>query len=130
MHPKRILVVDDDGPILRLVATVLRRENYEVDTAGGGREALSKIELTPYDVIVLDLMMPDVTGYDVLKSLYARVPQVKCVVILSAASSFELATSTNPNVFITLRKPFEIAALISAVGACIESPCVSVAAVA
>lgn len=123
MTPKRILVVDDDASILRVVATILRRERYDVDTASGGRDALSKIELTLYDVIVLDLMMPEVSGLDVLGSLHVRVPQVKCVVILSAASSFEVARATNPNVFAALRKPFDNSELISAVQGCLEASC-------
>ena len=121
MRPKRILVVDDDGAILRLVAAILRRERYDVDTASGGRDALSKIELTHYDVIVLDLMMPEVSGLDVLRSLHARLPQLKCVVILSAAASLEIASSINSNVFAALRKPFDNTALISAVRRCIEA---------
>jgi CheY-like chemotaxis protein len=121
--PKRILVVDDDGSILRLVATILRRELYHVDTAGGGREAIAKIELTSYDVIVLDLMMPDVSGLDVLRSLEVRTPRIKCVVLLSAASSFDVARSKNPNVFAALRKPFDNSALIAMVRGCAEANC-------
>jgi len=92
-----------------------------VDTAGGGGEALSKIELTLYDVIVLDLMMPEVSGVDVLRSLHARRPQVKCVVIMSAASSLEMGSSIHPSVFAALRKPFDNVDLINAVRGCIEA---------
>lgn len=123
MPSKRILVVDDDAAILRLVTTVLRREHYDVDSANGGRKALSKIELTQYDVVVLDLMMPDVSGLDVLKGLAVRHPQIQCVVIMSAASHFDLANSVTPNVFAALRKPFDIEALITAVRGCIEAAC-------
>jgi len=123
MPPKRILVVDDDNAILRLLLALFRRENYKVDTAAGGKDALSKIARTLYDVIVLDLMMPEVSGLDVLRSLEARIPHVKCVVILSAASSFDVATSINSNVFAALRKPFDNTALVTAVRECIESNC-------
>jgi DNA-binding NtrC family response regulator len=120
---KRILVVDDDAAIRGLVATVLRREHYDVDTADGGRDALSKIELAQYDVVVLDLMMPEVSGLDVLKRLAVRAPQIKCVVIMSAASRFELANSISPNVFAAVQKPFDIEALITAVRGCVEAAC-------
>lgn len=123
MPPNRILVVDDDPSILRLVATVLRREHYDVDTATGGSVALSLIELTRYDVVVLDLTMPEVSGFDVLKRLAARDPQVKCVVIMSAASRFNIANSMTANVFAALSKPFDIQALITAVAGCIEASC-------
>jgi DNA-binding NarL/FixJ family response regulator len=68
-------------------------------------------------------MMPDVSGLDVLKSLDVHFPKIKCVVILSAASSFDLAESLNANVFISLRKPFDNAALIAAVRGCIDANC-------
>jgi DNA-binding response OmpR family regulator len=123
MAPKRILAVDDDAAILGMVAAILRREHYDVDVASGGRVALSMIELNRYDVIVLDLMMPDVSGVDVLTHLHARIPGVKCVVVLSAASSFDVARALNPNVHSTLRKPFDIADLINAVRDCIDTFC-------
>jgi CheY-like chemotaxis protein len=122
--PKRILVVDDDAAILRLVSTILRRESYDVDTASGGREALSKVELTQYDVVVLDLMMPEVSGLDVLRTLDVRFPQIKCVVLMSAASPLEIARLITPNVFAALRKPFgDIDHLLTAVRGCIEARC-------
>jgi CheY-like chemotaxis protein len=121
---KRILVVDDDAAILRLVSTILRRERYDVDTASGGKVALSKIELTQYDVVVLDLMMPEVSGLDVLRRLDVRFPQIKCVVLMSAASPLEIARLITPNVFAALRKPFDdIDHLITAVRGCIEARC-------
>ena len=124
---KRILVVDDDEAIRHLVEAVLKRENYDVDTADGGSDAISKIELTQYDVVVLDLMMPGVSGLDVLKRLPIRDPLIKCVVIMSAAST-SIAESTTPNVFAILPKPFDIQALVKVVRACVEAVHVPVAA--
>jgi DNA-binding NtrC family response regulator len=119
--PKRILVVDDDASILRLVATILKREQYDVETANGGAEAIAKIGESSYDVIVLDLMMPDVSGLDVLEVLATRVPKIRCVVLLSAASSLAVADSCNSNVFASLRKPFDNRTLISTIGRCIDA---------
>lgn len=123
MAPKRILVVDDDAAIRRLVTTVLQREHFEVHMANGGSDALSMIERTQYDVVVLDLMMPEVNGFDVLERLAVRDPHIKCVVIMSAASQFDVASAINSNVFAALSKPFDIAALITAVAGCIEAAC-------
>ena len=123
MPSERILVVDDDPAILSLLEVLLRRERYQVDTASGGRDALSKIELTRYDVIVLDLMMPEVSGFEVLKRLHVRDPQIKCVVVVSAGSEFEVVHAITPNVFTSLRKPFDIQALVTAVQKCIEAGC-------
>jgi len=128
MPSKRILVVDDDEAIRHLVEAVLKREHYDVDTADGGSDAISKMELTQYDVVVLDLMMPGVSGLEVLKRLPIRDPQIKCVVIMSAASTLSIAESTTANVFAILPKPFDIKALVKVVRACIEAVPVPVAA--
>ena len=123
MPSNRILVVDDDDAIRRLVATILTREHYEVDTASGGREALEMIAKTSYDVVLLDLMMPDVNGRDVLKRLALRDPQIKCVVIMSAASRFYVSGAMTPNVYATVSKPFELDALLDAVSGCLAAAC-------
>jgi DNA-binding NtrC family response regulator len=119
---ERILVVDDDPSILRLVTTILRRANYDVDTAVNGRVALEKISATEYAAVVLDLMMPEVSGLDVLAGLQSRDRQPGFVVIMSAASPDLIADAVNRNVFAALRKPFEIEELVETVRACIASP--------
>mgnify|MGYP000013210076 CR=1 FL=1 len=64
---KRILVVDDEVSIQQLLQTVLMREGYEVDTAGDGSEALELIKGNKFDLIILDIMMPQVDGLEVLR---------------------------------------------------------------
>lgn len=117
--PKRILVADDDPSILGLITEILKRANYEVDTAANGKEALAKIERTRYDVVMLDLMMPGVSGFDVLARLPVRRPQPRFVVIMSAAPPDVIANAVSLNVFAALRKPFELGEIITTVRACI-----------
>lgn len=116
---KRILVTDDDACILRLVATILRRAGYDVDTAVNGHQALEKINETDYDVVVLDLMMPELSGFEVLARLQTREGAPRYVVVMSAASQDIVTNAINRNVFAALRKPFELDELIAAVGGCI-----------
>jgi DNA-binding response OmpR family regulator len=116
--PHRILVADDDPAILRLVAVVLRRACYTVDTAVNGRDALEKLLATQYDVVVLDLMMPELTGFDVIARVAPRRAAPKFVVIMSAASPELVAQAAGANVFAALKKPFDIAELIATVDAC------------
>ncbi len=120
--PKRILVADDDPSILRLVTTILKRADFAVDTAASGSDALDKIGLTQYDVVMLDLMMPGVSGFDVLARLPARGSQPKFVVIMSAAPNDVIANAVTLNVFAALRKPFEIEEMVTTVRACIAAP--------
>lgn len=113
-----MLVVDDDESILQLVSVVLSRAKYDVDTAVNGSDALEKMNARLYDVVVLDLMMPEVSGFDVLERLRAVAHESRAVVIMSAASSNVLARAAGLHVFAALQKPFEVADLVKAVDAC------------
>ena len=68
----RILVVEDEPRLQRSLAKALREENYAVDTAGDGEEALFKAESSEYNVIILDVMMPRLDGWQVLDRLRKR----------------------------------------------------------
>jgi two-component system phosphate regulon response regulator PhoB len=70
--PQRILVVDDESDITALVAYHLAKAGYRVTTATGGRDALQSAREERPDAVVLDLMLPDVSGYDVLAELRRR----------------------------------------------------------
>lgn len=68
----KVLVVDDEQSISSAIAYALRREGYEVDTAADGEEALSKVQSFRPKVLVLDVMMPKLNGYDVCRRLENR----------------------------------------------------------
>lgn len=121
MARNRILVAEDDASILRLVTAILRRAGYEVDTATNGRDTIESIDRTPYDAVVLDLMMPGSSGFNVLAHLKVSNPQHKFVIIMSAASPDIVAKAVSLNVFAVLHKPFDISELTAAVGACIDA---------
>jgi len=120
MPRKRVLVTDDDPSILRLVSIVMARAGYEVDTATGGEDALQKAALEQYDVIVLDLMMPNGSGFDVLARLPIRHSRPRYVIVTSAASPDMLRKAVGQNVFAALRKPFDIAEIVETVRACMS----------
>ena len=122
MSAKRILVTEDDPSIRRLLATILRRASYEVDTANNGREAIRKASQTEYDVIVLDLMMPVMSGFEVLAQLGVRTPKARFVVIMSAAPHDVVAKAAGANVFAALHKPAAVNEIVATVRACIDAP--------
>ncbi len=80
----RILLVDDEVPIQRALAPLLRARGYDVDVAGTGADALRIARLRPPDVVVLDLGLPDIDGVDVCRQL--RVESQVPIVVLSARS--------------------------------------------
>ncbi|OBY77440.1 hypothetical protein BBG47_21700 [Paenibacillus sp. KS1] len=65
----KILVVDDESSIQAALVYALSREGYEVETASDGQKALEKVETFSPDVMVLDVMMPRVSGFDVCRKL-------------------------------------------------------------
>ena len=67
--PKKILAVDDERHIVRLVEVNLQRAGYEVVTAYDGKEALEKVKSETPDLVVLDVMMPYMDGFEVLQNL-------------------------------------------------------------
>jgi len=84
----RVLVVDDEANITDLVATALRYESFDVSTAGDGRTALSLVESFRPHVIVLDVMLPDLDGFEVQRRLVER-GQHAPVVFLTARDATE-----------------------------------------
>ena len=69
MTKKKILVVDDEDDILQFLELVLREKGYEVVTAAGGQEALTRAQIEKPDLVLLDIMMPQMDGWEVLKLL-------------------------------------------------------------
>ena len=63
--PKKILIVDDDPVVVRLVESILTDRNYEVSSAIDGLDALVKIKNQNPDLVILDIVMPEINGYDV-----------------------------------------------------------------
>jgi two-component system OmpR family response regulator len=84
----RILVVDDEPSIVDSVATVLRYEGFEVEVAHTGRDALAKAQARPFDLIVLDVMLPDLDGLEVTRRVRADGLDVP-VLFLTAKSDVE-----------------------------------------
>ena len=86
--PVRALVVDDEPSLGDLLSTVLRYEGWEVDTALTGAAAVQLARTSPPDVIVLDMMLPDMTGLEVLRRIRTTMPHVP-VLFLTAKDAVE-----------------------------------------
>ncbi|MFY9552071.1 MAG: sigma-54 dependent transcriptional regulator [Thermoanaerobaculia bacterium] len=103
----RVLVVDDEEVIRDVLGTLLTREGYEVAAAASAGEAIALFENEPYDVVLLDLMLPDRPGLDVLRDILRRDPDA-VVVIVTAYSSIEGAIEAmREGAFHYIPKPFQ-----------------------
>lgn len=85
MDAEKILVVEDDLLLSGLYTDILTSEGYRVDTARDGEEALRKIKLGGYNLVLLDIILPKIDGLEVMKQIQASPPQNpnKCVVFLT-----------------------------------------------
>ncbi|MBI4772756.1 MAG: sigma-54-dependent Fis family transcriptional regulator [Deltaproteobacteria bacterium] len=102
----RILVVDDDQSMRELLEILLLQEGYDVDCAHGGGEAISKIEKSPYDVIVSDIRMQKVDGLEVLRRAKKVHPDVGVVMISAYASPETAVEAMREGAYDYFPKPF------------------------
>lgn len=85
MGKRRILVVDDEPDIRRLVAEALDASGYDVHTAAGGREAVREASLSLPDLVLLDIMMPDADGFTVYEWLRDKPAELRCPILFLTA---------------------------------------------
>ncbi len=84
---KTVLYIEDDSEMIDLVSLIIGRRGYEVVGAHGGREGLDLAQQNPPDLILLDLMMPDLDGWDVYKQLKSNKSTSNVPVIIITAKS-------------------------------------------
>jgi DNA-binding response OmpR family regulator len=104
----KVLVVDDEPAIRALVAKIIQRAGHDVDTARDGAEAIEKLAVTRYAVIVLDLMMPNVDGYGLIRHVKDSGASRPAIIVISAGDSASLRQLDPSMVHSILRKPFDI----------------------
>ena len=87
-NPIHVLVVDDEPVLAELVAMALRYEGWTVSTSGDGASAIASARKEPPDVVVLDVMLPDMSGLDVLRKLRDQIPGLP-LLLLTAKDAVE-----------------------------------------
>ena len=113
---RQVLVAEDDAAIRGMVAEALRDEGYKVTAVANGQEALDRCHAVAPDVVLLDLMMPVLDGYQFLKR--GREGCAAPVIVMSAGFRFrQLPAETRIDGFV--EKPFDLAVLVAAVERCI-----------
>ncbi len=112
---KKILAVDDERHIVRLIQVNLERAGYEVVTAFDGREALLKIETEHPDMVVLDVMMPNMDGLEALKRIRANpaTHHLPVIMLTAKAQDQDVFQGYSHGVDIYLTKPFNPVELLT-----------------
>jgi DNA-binding response OmpR family regulator len=109
---KCALIVEDDQDIRRLIEILLRDHCANIDTASDGEEAIAMLRRSRYDLVVLDIMLPKVNGFDVAEMIRTLPAPPKLIVLSAVAESFR---HRFPEDAIVLQKPFELGKLGEAV---------------
>ena len=113
----RVLVVEDHPRLAETVATVLRREGMAVDVAFDGREALGRVALADYDVVVLDRDLPGVHGDEVCRAMVADNRPGRVLMLTAAGSLEDRVEGLGIGADDYLAKPFHLAELVARVRA-------------
>ncbi len=118
---QRVLVVDDEPAIRALVAKIIDRAGLPVDTAASGQEAIEKLDLRAYAVLVVDLMMPLVDGFAVIEHLRECGRRKPAIVVITAGDSATIRRLDAAMVHSVVRKPFDVEVLSGLVTAAARS---------
>jgi two-component system response regulator AtoC len=122
MATASILLVDDETKILQALGSALRSEGYEVTTAPGGREAQRLLSQRQYDVLIVDNLMPDVTGIEVIRGLssLAEADRPQVLMMTAHASVDSAVEAMKLGALDYLQKPFDVDELLVVVQRALE----------
>ena len=116
----RILVVDDEEIVVKSCLRILGEGDYEAEGVQSGEEALRKIEEHPYDVVILDIMMPKVDGLEVLRRVKESHPDIDVIMVTGLSQIDTAVRSMKLGAFDYLPKPFDPDELKVVVGRALE----------
>ena len=124
----RVLVVDDDPLVCKTIEVCLTRKGFEVTVADGGEAGMRALEAADFDLMLIDVFMPHMRGFESIRMFHERRPDVPVV----AMSGYAFANAERAPDFLRmtielgaaccLRKPFTQDALLTVVHQCITSP--------
>jgi CheY-like chemotaxis protein len=123
----RVLVVDDDPMVAMAIEVCLQRQGMEVTIADGGETGMRQLALAEFDVMIVDIFMPHMRGFESIRMFHERAPQIPLIAMSGYA--FANADTSSPDFLrmtlelgatCCLRKPFTPKALLAAVNDCLE----------
>jgi DNA-binding response OmpR family regulator len=115
---KRVLIVDDEPNIVAALEFLLQKNGYQVKVAANGEDALAQLDAFRPDLVLLDVMMPKVSGYEVCQRMRAQ-PQwrhIKIVVLSAKGREVEVNKGMSLGADLYVTKPFSSAELVATLG--------------
>ena len=120
MSKKRILIVDDDHKVRATISKILKTKGYKIDEASSGKEAIEKALSNDFDIVLLDLMMPTVSGMDVLVELRKSKPKTKEIMMTGFATVNNAVEAIKRGASDYISKPFKAEELDATIRRCLE----------
>lgn len=115
----RLLIVEDDHAIQDLLKTIAKMYGFDCDIAGDGERGWEQIRTEMHDVIVLDLLLPRKSGYEILRGVKDTMPHLmRRIIIATAALKREIASADLDGVWCVRRKPLDIFDLVREMRLC------------
>jgi two-component system OmpR family response regulator len=114
------LIVDDDPEVRKTLALILEDENYLVETAENGKDAIRMCEKTPFDVALIDVELPDIKGTELLHILNEKRPKMVRIIITGHPSIENAAKSVNEKADGYVTKPFVVPELLGMIKKLVE----------
>jgi two-component system response regulator MtrA len=116
---ERILLVEDDASIREVAALGLEQAGFRVDSVGDGRDGLVQFRHAPYDLVILDVMLPSLDGYDVCRQI-RRESRVPIVMLSAKGDPVDVVVGLEVGADDYVRKPFELPELVARVRAALR----------
>jgi DNA-binding response OmpR family regulator len=115
--PKKILIVDDDAMIRKAIHLALEKEGYEVVEAETGGDALRRLEISKPDLILLDIMLPDVSGFDVCRDIRKAGLRIPIIILSAKTEEIDVVVGLEIGADDYITKPFRTRELLARVAA-------------
>jgi DNA-binding NtrC family response regulator len=117
---RQVLVIDDDRVVRSILGTALRQRSLLYDEAGDGAEAIRLLSENTYSVVLLDILMPGMNGFEVLAAIDPAAANAPVVLVVSGADRTVLGQLDSSRIHGIVKKPFDPEEIASIVAACAE----------
>lgn len=110
-----ILVIDDDENIRKVVCAILNDKGYKVDAAGSGNEAIVKTAQNHYDLMLVDIRLPDMEGTELLTRIHDTVPRIRKIMVTGYPTLQNAVSAINQGADAYIMKPFDVEKMLSTI---------------
>ncbi len=111
----RILVIDDDENIRKVVEAILKDQGYEVDTAESGNDAVKKTQKNHYDLMLVDIRLPDMDGTELLTKVRDTTPRIRKIMVTGYPTLQNAVAAVNKGADAYVMKPFDVDNLLETI---------------